>query len=441
MLALCFGLAGCSSDNGAHVKNLRVEMKENPLGIDSAHPRFSWQVSSDRPDLVQTTYRIQVAASPEALAAEGPLMWDSGTVASDASVLVPYEGEPLASGQYYWWRVKLSTNQGDTQWSEPGSWSMALDDSEWTASWIGEDAISNPGESAGSDKDAMTRLAARYLRKEFSADKTVSRAMLYISGLGVYEAYLNGEKIGDDVLAPGLSQYDKRVYYNVYDVTEMLASGKNTLGVILGNGRYFAMRWKSMQNLKTFGLPSLLAQLNIEYSDGTKAVVASDGSWKVNSRGPIVANNEFDGEEYDALVDGQSYDEIVLAVAPVGGRDSSVQPTEIQAAPDKYTRYVKDYVGRNLATCGYLSLGGTYNDHYGQGYIQFDITADDGSYVDINDEASLRSYKVTGQSVAPNSEISFTFMTDPTTGEEYSNLVESQSVESINLTVTKVEEG
>ena len=147
------------------------------------------------------------------------------------------------------------------------------------------------------------------------------------------------------------------------------------------------------------------------------------------------------GEEYDALVDGQSYDEIVLAVAPVGGRGSSVRPTEIQAAPDKYTRYVKDYVGRNLATCGYLSLGGTYNDHYGQGYIQFDITADDGSYVDINDEASLRSYKVTGQSVAPNSEISFTFMTDPTTGEEYSNLVESQSVESINLTVTKVEEG
>lgn len=128
MLALCFGLAGCSSDNGAHVKNLRVEMKENPLGIDSAHPRFSWQVSSDRPDLVQTTYRIQVAASPEALAAEGPLMWDSGTVASDASVLVPYEGEPLASGQYYWWRVKLSTNQGTRSGASPeaGPWPWTI---------------------------------------------------------------------------------------------------------------------------------------------------------------------------------------------------------------------------------------------------------------------------------------------------------------------------
>ena len=406
MLALCFGLAGCSSDNGAHVKNLRVEMKENPLGIDSAHPRFSWQVSSDRPDLVQTTYRIQVAASPEALAAEGPLMWDSGTVASDASVLVPYEGEPLASGQYYWWRVKLSTNQGDTQWSEPGSWSMALDDSEWTASWIGEDAISNPGESAGSDKDAMTRLAARYLRKEFSADKTVSRAMLYISGLGVYEAYLNGEKIGDDVLAPGLSQYDKRVYYNVYDVTEMLASGKNTLGVILGNGRYFAMRWKSMQNLKTFGLPSLLAQLNIEYSDGTKAVVASDGSWKVNSRGPIVANNEFDGEEYDARLEFEGWDKngfddsgwktVDMMDAPKGRLSAqqnpniriqeTIKPVAIFERPDG--KYILD-MGQNMVGWLKVSLKGKAGQPITMRFAE--ILQDDGSlYVD-----NLRSAKAT----------------------------------------------
>lgn len=146
------------------------------------------------------------------------------------------------------------------------------------------------------------------------------------------------------------------------------------------------------------------------------------------------------GEEYDALVDAQSYDEIVLAVAPVGEGSSQTELTEIQASPDKYTRYVKDYVGRNLATCGYLSLGGTYNDHYGQGYIQFDITADDGSYIDVEDEASLRSYVVTGQSVEPNSPITFEFMVDSSTGEEYSNLVQSQSVESINLTVTRVAE-
>ncbi len=146
------------------------------------------------------------------------------------------------------------------------------------------------------------------------------------------------------------------------------------------------------------------------------------------------------GEEYDALVDAQSYDEIVLAVAPVDKGSSQTKLTEIQASPDKYTRYVKDYVGRNLATCGYLSLGGTFNDHYGQGYIQFDITADDGSYVDVEDEASLRGYVVAGQSVEPNSPITFEFMIDSTTGEEYSNLVQSQSVESVNLTVTRVTE-
>lgn len=146
------------------------------------------------------------------------------------------------------------------------------------------------------------------------------------------------------------------------------------------------------------------------------------------------------GEEYDSLVDTQSYDEIVLAVAPVSESSSQTELTEIQASPDKYTRYVKDYVGRNLATCGYLSLGGTYNDHYGQGYIRFDITADDGSYVDVEDEASLRGYVVTGQSVEPNSPIAFEYMIDSTTGEEYSNLVQSQSVESINLTVTRIAE-
>ena len=253
---------------------------------------------------------------------------------------------------------------------------------------------------------AMTRLAARYLRKEFSADKTVSRAMLYISGLGVYEAYLNGEKIGDDVLAPGLSQYDKRVYYNVYDVTEMLASGKNTLGVILGNGRYFAMRWKSMQNLKTFGLPSLLAQLNIEYSDGTKAVVASDGSWKVNSRGPIVANNEFDGEEYDARLEFEGWDKngfddsgwktVDMMDAPKGRLSAqqnpniriqeTIKPVAIFERPDG--KYILD-MGQNMVGWLKVSLKGKAGQPITMKFAE--ILQDDGSlYVD-----NLRSAKAT----------------------------------------------
>ena len=121
--------------------------------------------------------------------------------------------------------------------------------------------------------------------------------MLYISGLGSSESYLNGKRISNDVFAPMPSLYTSRVYYNVYDVTDLLQQGENLLGVVLGNGRYFSMR---VPGMLTTGLPSLLAQLEVEYTDGSVDQVVSDTSWKVTSQGPIVANNEFDGEEYDA---------------------------------------------------------------------------------------------------------------------------------------------
>lgn len=302
LIALIFGWTGCTSDSTVEVKNLRLEMKENPLGINVTQPRFSWQIASGQPSLVQVSYQIQVAATPEQLQSGDGLLWDSGVVRSEESVLVPYAGKALESGKPYYWRVKLGTNQGETPWSETGSWSMALlDNSEWKATWIGEDALSNPGEEIGvAGGNNKTRLAARYLRKEFTADKAVKRAVLYISGLGAHEAYLNGKKVSEDVFAPMPSMYFKRIYYNVYDVTDLLASDRNTLGVILGNGRYFSMRNPGM---KTFGLPRLLAQLQIEYEDGSQSAVVSDASWKVTSKGPIVANNEFDGEEYDARLE------------------------------------------------------------------------------------------------------------------------------------------
>ena len=302
LVAWIVGWTGCSSDSAVEVKDLRLEMKENPLGINVVQPRFSWQMTSGKPDLKQVAYQIQVAASPEQLESGDGLLWDSGTVSSDESILVPYAGKALESGKPYYWRVKLKTNQGATSWSRTACWSMALlDDSEWKATWIGEDTLSNPGEEMGGPgRDNKTRLAARYLRKEFTADKAVKRAVLYISGLGSYEAYMNGKKVSEDVFAPMPSLYPKRVYYNVYDVTDLMASGKNTLGVILGNGRYFSMRNPGM---KSFGLPRLLAQLQVEYADGTFSAVVSDSSWRITSKGPIVANNEFDGEEYDARLE------------------------------------------------------------------------------------------------------------------------------------------
>ncbi|MBM6774525.1 DUF6591 domain-containing protein [Olsenella profusa] len=143
-----------------------------------------------------------------------------------------------------------------------------------------------------------------------------------------------------------------------------------------------------------------------------------------------------EGEEYDSLVNFQTIDEIVLSVAKVGETGSAPELTSIQASPDKYTHYVRDYVGRNLAECGYYSLSGNLTDAYGAGYIFFDIVTDDGSYVDPEDEAALAGYMVTSQSVEPNTPIEFTYSTD-SDGNEYSNLVDSQSIKSITLNVTK----
>lgn len=147
-----------------------------------------------------------------------------------------------------------------------------------------------------------------------------------------------------------------------------------------------------------------------------------------------------EGEEYDNLINFQTIEEIVLAVDKVGSNaaaDSGL--TQIQASPDKYTHYVRDYVGRNLAECGYYSLSGNLTDSYGHGYVFFDIVTDDGSFVDPEDKAQLAEYMVTSQSVEPNTEITMTYMADDD-GAEYSNLIDSQSIESITLNVTKAPE-
>ena len=295
-------LVGCQSKH-LNVVSLKIEMQENPQGIATLNPRFSWQIISDVPDVVQQSYRIQVAQTKEDLAKEQNLLWDSGDVNSDQSILIPYEGSELASRGIYYWRVKVNTNQSAGKWSKPQFWTMALlNDTEWQAQWIGEDSLSNPNETT----EGNTRLAARYLRKSFSTkDSKIKRAALYISGLGMYEAFLNGKRISEDVFAPTVSWYPERVYYNVYEVTTLIRQGNNLLGVKLGNGRFFGMRGGETM---VFGLPRLLAQLEIEYNDGSTDVIVSDESWKVTSKGPIIANNEFDGEEYDARLELTGWD-------------------------------------------------------------------------------------------------------------------------------------
>ncbi len=286
-------LTACTETALIQVANLRCEKLTNPVGIDLTSPVLSWEITSDIKDVHQTGYHILVASSIEKLNANEGDLWDEQAT-SDNSISVVYKGNPLQSRTSCFWKVKVTTNKGTSGWSEPASWTIALlNASDWSARWTGLDKASPTDVTEG-----RTRLAARYLRKEFSLnDKEVQKATFYISGLGFYEAYINGNHIGEQVFSPTPTDYTKTVKYNTFDVTSQLEKGKNALGVVLGNGRYFSMR---IPGVRHFGFPKLIAQLEVDYTDGSRQTIISDESWKITADGPILVNNEFDGEEYDA---------------------------------------------------------------------------------------------------------------------------------------------
>jgi alpha-L-rhamnosidase len=279
-----------------HPERLRCEFLANPEGVDSANPRLAWSFRSKARGQVQTAYRVLVAGSADTLRAEKGDLWDSGRVPSDQSEAVRYAGRKLRSGASCHWKVKVWDKAGnESEWSETGFWRTGvLDPTEWKAGWIGLEKALGKDDS----KSLMTRCSARMLRREFDVFKKVKQATVFYSGLGLSELYLNGERVGDEALSPGLTEYDKRAFYVTHDVTPLIQEGKNAAGVMLGNGRYFAPRHD--QHVSAMRFPKLLLQLRIEFLDGTVQEVQSDDNWKLSADGPITANNEYDGEVYDA---------------------------------------------------------------------------------------------------------------------------------------------
>jgi len=323
ILAITVVVMFCSAVWGQEfsVKDLRCEYRVNPLGVDSEKPRLSWVIESEKRGFVQGAYRVLVASSRENLAANNGDLWDSKKVKSNQSVNVVYGGKKLQSGTQCWWKVQVWDKKRKTSaWSEPASWSMGiLNASEWKGKWIG---LEGPPPA-----EENTRLAARMLRKKFEAGKKVKRATAYVCGLGMFELYLNGEKVGNHIEDPAWTLYTKRDLYVTFDVTEKIKQGTNAVGVILGNARYYPPR-KSVPFSSTyyFGHPKLMLQMEIEYEDGTKDAVVSDGSWKLTTEGPIRANNEYDGEEYDARMEMPGWD-------TAGFDDSKWQRSEEVNAP------------------------------------------------------------------------------------------------------------
>jgi alpha-L-rhamnosidase len=318
-------LVACQSER-VTVSNLRCEWLTAPQGLDNPSPHLSWEIAGSARGIKQTAYHILVASSPEKLQAGEGDLWDSQTVNSDASVFVPYAGKPLESRTICYWKVGITTNRGDSTWSKPAVWSMGLlNAADWQAQWTGLDRAFD-----GDVLQAKTRLAARYFRKEFETPQKPVKATLYLSGLGLYKLYVNGEKIGDQELSPTPTDYTKVVKYNTFDVTDHIVRGKNALATTLGNGRFFSVRIGrvgTIPDIRHFGFPKMLLQLELEYADGSRQTVVSDGTWKVTADGPIRANNEYDGEEYDANKEMPGWN-------AVGFNDTGWLAAELVTAPE-----------------------------------------------------------------------------------------------------------
>ena len=270
---------------------LRCESLVNPIGLDITQPRLSWILPpSSRRSLSQTAWQVLVASTPEQLAADHGDLWDSGRVEGDASIQVRYAGAPLVSRTRCHWKVRIWDETGTVaNWSEPATWELGLlEKSDWKADWI-----SSP--LAGGHR---AQIPAPYLRKEFFLNDKIATARLYVTARGLYEFSLNGQRVGNDVFTPGDTDYLKRIQYQVYDVTSLVKPGANAAGAILGDGWYCGyIAWRQRQ---FYGeRPSLLAQLEITFADGTRTVIASDTTWKT-AFGPILEADFLQGETYDA---------------------------------------------------------------------------------------------------------------------------------------------
>lgn len=303
LLVLLVFISACKTTpaDDVTVERMRCELLTNPLGLDAINPRLSWNILSNTQGQKQTAYRILVASTLENLNNDTGDIWDSEKVNSERSDNIDYDGKALTSDSKYFWKVRIwDKNERPAEWSASSFWTTGLlEGAEWKAKWIGFD-------QAIDDDDTQAEhriLAARMLRNEFGIDKEVSKASVFVCGLGLFEFYLNGEKVGDQVLAPALSEYDKRLYYMTFDVTDKLVVGANAIGTILGNGRFFAPRADHPSRTKDYGFPKLILQLNVSYADGSSETIVSNEQWKLTTKGPIRKNNEYDGEYYDARLE------------------------------------------------------------------------------------------------------------------------------------------
>ncbi len=361
-IVLAFSISICWAQKPS-IHNLKCDYLKNPIGIDNVHPRFMWQIEDSNPNISQLAYQIIVGTdSLDVLQGKGN-SWQTAKV-NLSNNLVIYQGKQLQPFTKYYWRVASWLNTNKSFISTISSFETGmLSETNWKGFWI-------------SDGEDIHLKPAPYFRKLFTAEKKIKSARAYISAAGLYELYINGNKVGNHRLDPAYTRFDRRTLYVTYDVTKNLQAGKNAIGVILGNG------WYNFQSKAVWDYerapwrnrPAFCLDLRITYEDGSIETISSDETWKT-SLGPIVFNSIYTGEHYDARLeqpgwntvnfDDSKWKNVIYRKAPgeyISAQSmqpirnvQEIKPVSMQRIND--STYVYN-LGRNIAGVTQVTLDG-----------------------------------------------------------------------------------
>lgn len=345
LLILCSTSVFAQIPSPLRVEQLRTEYKTNPVGIDVALPRFSWKLFSSERNTMQKAYQIQVAKDDKF--SKKLMVWNSGDIVSDASHLIDYQGPNLQSRQRYFWKVKVTDNYGNVVESAVNYFEMGLlTPADWQAQWI---------EPEKDGFDVKKQQPASLLRKEFITKPKgkIASARLYVTSRGLNEIYINGQRVGKDVLSPGWTAYQARIQYFTYNVTSFVQIGNNAIGAMLGDGWYRGfLVWENNRNVWGEKL-ALLSQLIIKYEDGTEQIIVTDETWKANNNGPVRENDLYNGETYDARLEKKGWasvgfdestwwnvklgnypkDNLIAPAGPAVRRTQEIKPLKVLKTP------------------------------------------------------------------------------------------------------------
>lgn len=356
--------------------DLRCEHLSTARGLNTPVPRFGWALEGN--SARQTAYRLVVSSGSE-------IFWDSGKVASSQSQLIVYGGKPLTADAVLDWTVEVWDEEDAASGkAPPGRIFTGLDADGWQAEWIARYFVLPAGREVPADNIYDNRWQARpadYLRRGFTAAERPVRATLYVTALGLYEAYINGQRVGDDVMAPGWTDYHRRVDYQVHDVTDLVDAGENVLGAIIGEGWYSGRVGHNQRRADNHygGRPALLCQLHLHFADGRTEIVATDAHWQTR-QGPICYSDFLMGEMYDArleLGDWNRAPGILPGWQPVEVFTPDPRAPQLDAARVQPAREVERLPGRFT----HRAASGAAIFDLGQniaGYVELTVTAGQG---------------------------------------------------------------